>query len=309
MNTYKVTKMGRDPWSTLYKIYSDYLTSETKPLFTKQKKERTLDRCDVTILLSLYAHTTGHLDMEQDYIIKYANGSTERKQKHFPLEYSLIVVDEFQNYLPAQLKLIRSTSNKQSKSIIYVGDLAQQIRLGTIRDWSQIHEKIAPDRLVSLQKVYRNTQEILEYIRTLGYPVTIPEQIKHGVPVVEKICATETEELLYLKQISLLANNNSVGILCLNESRVEALQQTFASSKQIRVMSVHEAQGVEFDIVCILGTNSLYASIVTDMPQEFITQQIRIQKDLLYVALTRAISELHILCQERLSSVLPLIHA
>jgi ATP-dependent exoDNAse (exonuclease V) beta subunit len=43
------------------------------------------------------------------------------------------------------------------------------------------------------------------------------------------------------------------------------------------------------------------------MPQEFIEQKQRILKDVLYVALTRAVSELHVLGGERLSDIVSAI--
>lgn len=62
------------------------------------------------------------------------------------------------------------------------------------------------------------------------------------------------------------------------------------------VLSMREAQGVEFDIVCVVGADrdDFFSS---DADEE----KKRINKDLLYVALTRAISELHVLGERGLA--------
>ena len=68
---------------------------------------------------------------------------------------------------------------------------------------------------------------------------------------------------------------------------------------------MHEAQGVEFDVVCLVGVNAdlLTLPAYENMPPDFIAEKKRTKKDLLYVAMTRAISELHILGQQKLSDI------
>lgn len=61
-----------------------------------------------------------------------------------------------------------------------------------------------------------------------------------------------------------------------------------------------ESQGVEFDLVFLVGIQSSLFEITKniDTLPEHIEERKRMQKDLLYVALTRAITELHILGEE-----------
>ena len=67
-----------------------------------------------------------------------------------------------------------------------------------------------------------------------------------------------------------------------------------------------ESQGVEFDIVFIVGVNKKSFEIKHDVDvlPKHIDERKRMQKDLLYVALTRAITELHILGEDTLSDIL-----
>ncbi len=61
-------------------------------------------------------------------------------------------------------------------------------------------------------------------------------------------------------------------------------------------MSVNEAQGVEFDTVCMVGVREDMFKIQYENDlSEYMEEKRRINKDLLYVALTRAMSSLHII--------------
>jgi len=70
-------------------------------------------------------------------------------------------------------------------------------------------------------------------------------------------------------------------------------------------MTMNEAQGVEFDIVCIVGiSKEVFAVDYDEKYSGLVDEKKRINRDLLYVALTRAISQLHILGKCSLSEVL-----
>ena len=59
---------------------------------------------------------------------------------------------------------------------------------------------------------------------------------------------------------------------------------------------MYESQGVEFDVVCIVGITEHMFDIQSDsrIPPELIHEIKKIYKDLFYVALTRAMQELYI---------------
>lgn len=64
----------------------------------------------------------------------------------------------------------------------------------------------------------------------------------------------------------------------------------------MHIFTMEESQGVEFDIVCIVGMNREAETPDTiGLSQDFIDEKQKIVRDLLYVALTRAISELHVI--------------
>jgi superfamily I DNA/RNA helicase len=184
--------------------------------------------------------------------------------------------------------------------------MAQQVMLGTIRSWDEIGEKIEIDRKVVLQKVYRNTKNILNYIQNLGYEIEIPQGIKEGKDVEEHLCENVYDEI---KIISKNINENefdSVGIIAKEEQYLLEFKKTFGGEDKIHVMTMNEAQGVEFDAVFIVGLHENTFSVNFDDygSLELLAEKKRINNDLLYVALTRAISQLHVFGKIKLSNLM-----
>ncbi len=290
---------------TLNSHYSNYISSENLKLVSKQKKERKLDRFDLVILLKAYFKKNKKFEIKREYFTSI-NGKVVRKKERSAVLYSLMIIDEFQNYLPEQLQILKSCLNEKTQSVVYVGDMAQQVKLGTIRNWENIGEIVADDRNIKLSKVYRNTKNILLFIRRLGYTIELPDGLKEGPAVVEKIAKTPEEEMGHIKELIPKYKNGSIGILAKDESYLDNFKKEFSDMKNIHVLTMLEAQGVEFDLVCLVGIQreSFSATHYADASPLHIEEKIRMQKDLLYVALTRAITELHILGSEKLDIVI-----
>jgi DNA helicase IV len=289
----------------LEKIYSKFFNEQQKILFQKQMRDGAYDRIDLTLLLKLFLKSNGKLSIIKDYRVQQNDGSVKDKREVTQLEYSLAVVDEFQNYLPDQLRLIKSCINAKSQSIVYVGDMAQQVKLGTIRQWEDISEQMAQERKVVLEKVYRNTKNILAFIKKLGYSIEIPDQLKEGILVGEYILETKNQEVAKIKEIIKKNDFGSMGILGKDSEYLSEFKETFSENKKIHVMTMNEAQGVEFDIVVLVGINrEMFVSYDGDIHIDLAKEKRRINKDLLYVALTRAISQLHVMGKEKLKNII-----
>jgi DNA helicase IV len=276
------------PFMMLDSVFSKHLSETSYKLFLKQKKEKVLDRIDLTLLLKAYLQKRGAFKVP--------------KSKEEIL-YPLILVDEFQNYLPEQLKLLKGCLDTKTNSMLYVGDLAQQINLGTIRSWRDIDEDILEERSILLKKVYRNTKNILEYINGLGYSVSIPEGIREGIDVKEEILANAEEEILYIKNLIKTDTDRTIGVIAKDGWYLQKFQSEFGENKNVHILTMSQSQGVEFDVVCIVGITKDTFTInhTNDLSEEHLEERFRIQKDLLYVALTRAISELHVLGTQKLT--------
>src|SRR3989344_6138186 len=287
---------GKNIFNILSNMYAPYLTPETSRLFQEQRRNKYLDRFDLTILLQSHIQKHNFFEVKRRYVAS-VRGVIKNKIEKNRVHYSLITVDEFQNYLPEQLSLIKRSLQEETKSIIYVGDMAQQVYLGTIKNWGEINESVDVARNVRLDKVYRNTRSILDYLQSLKYEVTIPEGIKEGPQVTEKIMQTREEEVEYIRGKFKSFENGSVGILAKNNLYLELFRDVFKNLTNVHVMTMNESQGVEFDQVFLVGIDSKILSVdhAVDILPEHLSERVRIHKDLLYVALTRAITELHVL--------------
>lgn len=292
-------------FSILENAYGKYFDEKQSQIFEKQKKQKMLDRVDLTLLLETYFNSNEGLGVIKDYWIELKNGSMRKKRGFVPFEYSLALIDEFQNYLPEQLKLIKSCVSKKSRSILYVGDMAQQVLLGTIKDWKDIGENINEERKVVLHKVYRNTKNILRYIQSLGYEIEIPNGIKEGTRVEEHVFKNDIQEIKHINNFISQNDFSSVGILAKDEKYLVEFKKAFEKNNKVHVMTMNESQGVEFDTVFLVGINedTFGVSFQENVAEDLITEKRRINKDLLYVALTRAISELQILGKKKLIEV------
>ena len=300
LHTENTPDFSIDPFRTLQRFYKQHLSINNLKKLTEQKAEYKLDRFDITLLLQAHLKKHGKFETKREYFAPM-NGEPRKKIERKLLSYSLVIVDEFQNYLPEQLSLIQHCLNEDTKSIVYVGDMSQQIYLGTIKNLEDI-EEVSPDRNIRLGKVYRNTWNILNFIRELGSAVEIPIGIKEGPEVTQRILDNAEQEIEYIKTISAKYTAGTIGILGKEDSYLHAFRKEFENFKNIHVLTMRESQGVEFDLVCIVGIHhdTFTVTHTIDTLPSHIEERKRIERDLLYIALTRAITELHILGKGKL---------
>jgi len=288
-----VSRLGTDPFATLRRAYASCFTEDDARLFDAQERARELDRFDLTLLLRISRERDGAFRREEEFLVQKKNFEVQRKRRSVPLRYSLLVLDETQNYLPEQITLLRTCVSEETRATLYVGDLGQQVLIGTVRDWSDVGEDFSGGRKVELEKVYRNTGAILRYLSSLGFDVAIPEGLREGDPVVDEACAGAEEELSRARAVVDKKEPEAhVGILSPSSERLEPFRAAFAGRSDVHVLTVHEAQGVEFDVVCVVG-----------IPEDFFhaeDERLKIKRDLIYVALTRAMERLCVFGRVRL---------
>lgn len=281
-------------FKSLSDLYNEHLDDEQMSLFRKQQTEQMIDKVDLTIALKLFKSENENFFIKEDYKIVNKKQEVVNRSRKRNLEYSLIIVDEFQNYLPEQLKLFQAALKKETRSMVYVGDMAQQTQLGTINSWSEVGEVIPDNRQVKLQKVYRNTKSILEYIRSLDYKVEVPKEVKTGQPVEEfKNLSSEGE----MKRVEQIVDDNpdvTVGIISQEKESIEKYKELYRNSKHVHTLTISEAQGVEFEVVILVGTNKNMLKPDSKYTPDLRSKIQKVNKDQLYVALTRAISKLYV---------------
>lgn len=295
---------GKDVAEIVEQIYKKYLTKEQVILLKKQLKESCIDRFDLTMLLK---HRLQKDSVFMETVDKYIKNRTTRKyvKKRIQqqIQYSLMIVDEAENYLAQQIQILKKCIQTKTNAIIYVGDLVQRTLPWTMSDWQQVHEFFEESRKVSLQKVYRNTRQILEYIAEVGFSVEIPSSIRQGDKITEIHFQKKTEEIAYVEQILKETSEKMVGIVAKTEEYLSDYKKHFSQMKNVHVLTINEAQGVEFDTVILVGVNKeLYQQY--DTSKEVSQERKRVDRDLLYVALTRAINTLYVCGEISLKTLL-----
>lgn len=283
----KENKFSTATSTFLKKAYRD-ISETSQALLKGQLSQKVLDRFDITLLLQSYC--------ANKKVIK----SRLRKRE---VSFAAAIIDEFQNYLPEQLDIFQLFLDKDIDSMIYVGDVAQQIRIGTTTTWDKFDAQIHASRRVVLNKVYRNTKHILQYIETLGYKVTIPDSLREGAEVIEKIDFTTEQQFEYVKSVVRNNPNVTIGILAKEATDLEQYHKEFGSYQNVHVSTMINAQGVEFDTVCIVGVHTQMCD-VEHVPTSHVTEKKKIEKDIMYIALTRAMNYMHILGTSSLKEVL-----
>ncbi|MFA6421842.1 MAG: UvrD-helicase domain-containing protein [Candidatus Buchananbacteria bacterium] len=293
----------RNDWfNILNDKYGKQFNGEQSVRLSAQKKNKVLDRIDLAILLSAKYEADGFFNIEKEYYTVAKDMELKKKTGRFKASYKLMIIDEFQNYLSEQLDLFGRAVNEIDGESVYIGDFNQRVRLGTSLNTESLGQNFSAERLVKLSKVYRNTKEILLYLQGLRYKVNIPEMIKSG-PEAKELAFSQAEEAQYIADQIENLKEVSVGILSHNEKTVNFYKERFKEYKNVKAMSLTDSQGVEFDTVFLAGVDDDLLS-VKHLPQELQGEMAKIKRDLLYIALTRAMNGLHVLGERKLSDII-----
>ncbi|MDQ3099219.1 MAG: AAA family ATPase [bacterium] len=300
----KLNKIERQesPFDLMRIIYAKHFTAAQVDVLERQIAGNTVDRFDLSLYVKhIMSHDGGLLGdiTEYEYISHIKHKKTKKKA---PVQYSLIVVDEAENYLQEQIEILLSCVGKKTGAMLYVGDLAQQTRTFTIKDWSSVGEQFGADRKVILQKVYRNTKQILDYINSVGFSVAVPNGIKEGNEVAEYVISHKAQEIEKAEELVENFPEGIVGILGKSDEYLDAYRRVFDKNKNVHVLTINEAQGVEFETVLLVGVDCDYFG-GKNMAAELMRERSHVDHDLLYVALTRAMNQLCVLGREPLKKV------
>lgn len=282
---------NKDPYITLQNLYSSHFSSESAALFANQIAHRELDRIDITLLLTLQYRSNRGFTFEEEYFQQKKSFEIIRKKRTTPLQYTFMVLDEIQNYLPEQVTLLRSCIDPKTKAMLYVGDLGQRVLFGTLERWADVGEDFTNERKVVLDKVYRSSRQIMTYIKNIGFDVALPDELREGSEVVEKTFADVESQITFVRdRIAEIESGAQIGILAFSESDLAAYRELSEANPNLHILTVHQSQGVEFDQVFLVGVDRGLFDASSDKTSE----RAKIQRDLLYVALTRAMDGLTI---------------
>lgn len=280
-------KAASDVWAILEWCYKDVADPLFKKLFMRQRLVRSIDRFDLALLLHMQRHTEGRIAKDVSYYDKSRTGELVRKVSRVGVSYRLVVVDEMQNWLPEELDIVRGCLDKETEAVMFVGDTRQKTRIGSIAQVDDVGIAIADDRRVVLEKVYRNTRQIVEYCVRRGYDVHVLAGLAEG-PEVSEVVANDTQDVVRVckEMYERIESGQTLGVITFSPERREEFM-ALTEMGGVHVVTVHEAQGLEFDSVVVIEE---VAERVFDGDGG--TELQRVVRDLAYVAFTRAMREL-----------------
>lgn len=232
---------------------------------------------------------------------------TEREKTE---SYGQIIIDEAQDFGEGIYYILKTLQPGCYFTIM--GDVSQNIHYDTgMNDWTPLVEKVFNtdrDDFRTLQKSYRNTIEISEYAgrvleKASAAQYRIDPVIRHGKPVNERMLA-ESQMLPYAYQVlkeTVQTGHKSAAIVCRTALEAEYVEESLrkmdmdlmdSEQCQIMVLPIELVKGLEFDAVLIWNAD-----------EDHYPEDPRNAK-LLYVAITRALHELHLLSTKSMTKLL-----
>lgn len=205
--------------------------------------------------------------------------------------YTHIFIDEFQDTNNLQYEIIKKlTTNKTN--IFAVGDVAQSIYAFRGANYKIIYKFIKEykAKVYRLDVNYRSTKNIIELANKIKIPnknkmLTLKEDMGS---IKYLLFESYEEEAIYIYEKLINSKNISIGILFRNHKRAYYLKKYIDNEdnyfiqlkNDINLFTIHEAKGLEFDLVILVGLEQNELPLIHASFSE--------EKRLFYVAVTRA---------------------
>jgi DNA helicase-2/ATP-dependent DNA helicase PcrA len=207
-----------------------------------------------------------------------------------------LIIDEMQDYTPVCYALINELF-KCPKTVL--GDIAQSVT-GISTTLDDISSSFENSIVVTLNKSYRSTSEIIEFAKKISRRANnIEPVLRHGnkvqVTVYSDINAHVTQAIQKAKASGL----SSIAIICKTYKQSLSLYEQLKDNPDIshiteqrdsfvKVMPIQMAKGLEFDSVIVVDCDD----------DNYHTEN---ERDLLYVACTRAMHNLELIYSGKLT--------
>lgn len=274
-----------DLWKRAKKIlYSHFITTDLLRIYNLFLRSLELDEIE----------TIGAYDIAPILLIKE---NLVGLKNNYDAKY--VIVDEMQDYTPCHFYLFEKIW-KCGK--LYLGDIYQSIDRTLTSDYLSHLSKLTHSKIKYLNKSYRSTLQISVFSqKILGKHIA--NNVNRAGEDVEciktKNCAKHIEKILGKHK------RQSVAIICKNKSEINALQKDSDLIKKFKVLdelssmskskkiitTPTKAKGVEFDCVIIPFANK----------ENYFNE---LDRNLLYVASTRALHKLYFLSDKTPSKFL-----
>ncbi|GIH06103.1 DNA helicase [Rhizocola hellebori] len=221
-----------------------------------------------------------------------------------------LVVDEAQDLSPMQCRALGRRC--VSGSVTVLGDIAQGTSVWAIDDWPQLLEHLGkPDaRLAVLEQGFRVPAQILDYAARLLPQIApglgVPTSVRHANGSLQ---VTQTRELgaAVVAACRLRLNEEgSIGVIAPDADIASVHKRLCAEGLQAALLGETEDALEVSRLVCVPATLAKgleFDAVVVAEPARIVAAEPRgIQR--LYVALTRAVSSLHVIHTEPLPDAL-----
>lgn len=218
-----------------------------------------------------------------------------------------LVIDEMQDYSPIQYAVLNRLF-QCPKTIL--GDFSQSINPNCPYSLEELHQFYEGSTLMRLEKSYRSTWEIIHFAKQIVKQADFQEVERHG-PAPELLeFSTEEEELVEIcRQVEAFHQGkyNAMGIVTRTNSAAKELYEKLkargagvelitpessAFHNGATVLSIQMSKGLEFDQVLLPQVDG--ETYHTDF-----------DRNLLYVACTRAMHRLSLTCVGKATPLLP----
>lgn len=232
-------------------------------------------------------------------MIRTARPETYRHVRH-------LLVDEMQDYTPVQYAVLRELF---PCNMTILGDSAQSVNPFSSSSLPVIRSVFPAADCLELRKSYRSTTEITDFAQNIRRNDKLIPVERHGPAPRVDGCADQREQearILALVQRHKRSGHRSLGIVCKTAAQAKALYLTLAAAGVelalldcdstvfaggIVITSAHVSKGLEFDAVIVPYTDDV--NYATEM-----------DRSMLYIACTRAMHELRLTHDGRISRFL-----
>jgi DNA helicase-2/ATP-dependent DNA helicase PcrA len=272
------------PSTNLRMLYKGFYEWIGKPELLKLRKASTYEYSDVYPLL--------YLKMKLEGIKPF------HKVKH-------LVVDEMQDYSAVQYRVLAQLFPCK-KTIL--GDINQSVNPFSSSNLETIQSVLPDATCMTILKSYRSTYEITEFTKRISQKVEVEAIERHGEPPQISGFKTEAEEIKHIRKLVedfKESGLNSLGVICKTQEQANQLYEILSAESKINLLNAssvafgsgivittaHLAKGLEFDSVIVPFCSDKNFQSEPD-------------RQMLYVACTRAMHKLALTFAQKLTSFL-----
>jgi superfamily I DNA/RNA helicase len=249
--------------------------------------------------------------------------------------YDAVIVDEAQDLRPVELQVVSLLAGGASaRNLILLADTAQSIYYQGV-PWKEGGVHIAPARSLALDRNFRNSRQILQAAWSLAEDgisddldgeIISPQVAEHDgpKPIVVRCENDDWHDRFIVETIKHLCGEmkcrpGDIAVLARTNDHVDQLRNILRRAEipvvhyrendfdilenNVKVVTIHSAKGLEFPVVFLAGVNEgdLPRSLYFREGEELVAD-LRAERRLLYVGMTRAARRLYLISRDADSS-------